>query len=233
MPEISTKPYLIRAIYEWCSDNGYKPYIAVAVDEHTHVPHEFVKNGEIVLNLSASATNHLRIGNDRIEFQARFNRVARELSIPIENVIAIYASESGHGMAFEVPNAAPRPTPTVGRSPPRGEASGDASPGEPQHGARAADGPATGTVVELSRAPGKAGRPRARPVAPSRDDEAGETAEAKPAPLSLVGQDAETSAPKRVSPDDSPPPASAEGRDDPDGPDDPPGSPKPRLTRVK
>ena len=111
MPETSTKPYLIRAIYEWCTDNGYRPYVAVAVDERTVVPREFVRNGEIVLNMSGDATNRLRIGNDLIEFEARFNRLAREVSIPIENVTAIYAAENGHGMAFDVgkaPASSPR-----------------------------------------------------------------------------------------------------------------------------
>ena len=105
MAEISTKPYLIRAIHEWCTDSGYRPYIAVAVDEHTVVPREFVRNGEIVLNVSASATNRLNISNELIEFEARFGGVARAVSIPIDNVSAIYAQETGHGMAFEVPKA--------------------------------------------------------------------------------------------------------------------------------
>ncbi len=105
MTEVSTKPYLIRAIYEWCSDCGYTPYIAVAVDERTQVPREFVKNGEIVLNISATATNRLDLGNEWIDFQARFGGRARDLSIPIENVTAIYARETGHGMAFDVPKA--------------------------------------------------------------------------------------------------------------------------------
>ena len=102
MADTSTKPYLIRAIHEWCTDNGYRPYVAVAVDERTIVPLEFVRNGEIVLNMSADATSRLRIGNDIIEFEARFNRVARAVSIPIENVTAVYAAENGHGMAFDV-----------------------------------------------------------------------------------------------------------------------------------
>jgi stringent starvation protein B len=105
MAETSTKPYLIRAIYEWCNDNGYTPYLAVAVDERTQVPREHVKAGEIVLNVSPMATNRLSLGNDVIAFQARFGGVARELSIPIENVSAIYARENGHGMAFDVPKA--------------------------------------------------------------------------------------------------------------------------------
>jgi stringent starvation protein B len=105
MTQTSTKPYLIRAIHEWCSDNGFTPYIAVAVDERTVVPREHVRNDEIVLNVSSMATVRLTLGNDLIEFQARFGGVARELSIPVENVTAIYARENGQGMAFEAPKA--------------------------------------------------------------------------------------------------------------------------------
>lgn len=103
MAEVSTKPYLVRAIYEWCADSGYRPFIAVAVDARTQVPREFVRNGEIVLNISAEATDRLHIGNDLLEFVARFGGVARHVSIPIDNVSAIFAQETGHGMAFEVP----------------------------------------------------------------------------------------------------------------------------------
>lgn len=109
MAELSTKPYLIRAIHEWCEDSGYRPYIAVAVDERTLVPREFVRNGEIVLNVSSMATNRLSIGNELIEFEARFSGAVREVSIPIDNVSAIYAQETGHGMAFDVPKALAHP----------------------------------------------------------------------------------------------------------------------------
>jgi stringent starvation protein B len=102
MPEISTKPYLLRAIYEWCTDNGYTPYLAVAVDGQTRVPREFVKNGEIVLNISFTATSGLKMDNDFINFHARFGGVSREISVPVDNVVAIYARENGQGMAFEV-----------------------------------------------------------------------------------------------------------------------------------
>lgn len=97
----STKPYLLRAIWEWCCDNGFTPHIAVAVDNRTQVPREFVRDGQIVLNVGPDATNKLNMGNDFIEFQARFGGVARELSVPIEQVTAIYARENGAGMAFE------------------------------------------------------------------------------------------------------------------------------------
>lgn len=102
MSEISTKPYLLRAIYEWCTDNGYTPYLAAAVDARTLVPREFVKNGEIVLNISFTATSGLKMGNDFINFHARFGGMSREISIPVDNVVAIYARENGQGMAFEV-----------------------------------------------------------------------------------------------------------------------------------
>lgn len=102
MPEISTKPYLLRAIYEWCTDNGYTPYLAAIVDAKTRVPREYVKNGEIVLNISFTATSGLKMGNEWIEFNARFGGISREISIPIDNVVAIYARENGQGMAFEV-----------------------------------------------------------------------------------------------------------------------------------
>ena len=98
----STKPYLLRAIWEWCNDSGFTPYIAVQVDVRTNVPREFIRDGQIVLNLGPDATNKLQIGNDLIEFQARFGGVARQLSVPVSQVSAIYARENGAGMAFEV-----------------------------------------------------------------------------------------------------------------------------------
>ncbi len=102
MHEVSTKPYLLRAIYEWCTDNGYTPHIAVVVDTQTRVPMQFVKNGEIVLNISFDATSNLKMENDTIHFNARFGGVSREIIVPVSNVIAIYARENGQGMAFEV-----------------------------------------------------------------------------------------------------------------------------------
>jgi stringent starvation protein B len=104
--ELSTKPYLLRAIHDWCTDAGFTPYLAVAVDESVRVPAAFVKNGEIVLNISALATNRLKLGNEAVEFSARFGGVATEVYVPIERVVAIYARENGQGMAFEAPRAA-------------------------------------------------------------------------------------------------------------------------------
>jgi len=108
MSEISTKPYLLRAIYEWCSDNGYTPYLAAKVNGQTRVPREFVKNGEIVLNISFSATSGLKMDNDFVNFSARFGGISRDISIPVDNVVAIYARENGQGMAFEVTKSAER-----------------------------------------------------------------------------------------------------------------------------
>lgn len=102
MAEKSTKPYLIRAIHEWCSDSSLTPYLSVRVDANTRVPMEHVRNGEIVLNLSYDATHRLTIGNDGVQFSARFNGVSRECSIPIEAVLGIFAKENGQGLFFEV-----------------------------------------------------------------------------------------------------------------------------------
>ena len=102
MPEVSTKPYFIRAIYEWCSDCGFTPYLSVKVDENTRVPTEFVKNGEIVLNVSLNATRNLTINNELVQFSARFNGVSREISIPVDRVQGIFARENGQGAFFTV-----------------------------------------------------------------------------------------------------------------------------------
>lgn len=102
MSEVSTKPYLIRAIHEWCVDQGLTPYLAVAVDGRTMVPRSFVQDGQIVLNIGPDATQSLVMGNELIAFQARFGGVAQNISVPVDNVSAIYARENGHGMAFEL-----------------------------------------------------------------------------------------------------------------------------------
>jgi stringent starvation protein B len=96
----STKPYLIRALHEWCSDNGFTPFIAVFVDGRVEVPMEFVKNDEIVLNLSSEACHQLDLGNEWISFQARFGGVPKRVMVPVTHVLAIYARENGQGMSF-------------------------------------------------------------------------------------------------------------------------------------
>jgi stringent starvation protein B len=102
----STKPYLIRAIHEWCVDQGFTPYLAVKVDATTRVPREFVKDGEIVLNVGIEATHQLSMGNEEITFQARFGGRSFPVVVPIERIAAIYARENGEGMAFEVTETA-------------------------------------------------------------------------------------------------------------------------------
>lgn len=109
----STRPYLIRALYEWCTDNSLTPYVAVQADASVQVPREHIKDGEIVLNISFDATSSLELGNEFISFSARFAGKPREIIIPIDRVIAIYARENGQGMAFPRP-AADTPTPVEG-----------------------------------------------------------------------------------------------------------------------
>lgn len=138
MSKVSTKPYLIRAIYDWCLDQGFTPYIAVTVDQRTVVPPGYARDGQIVLNLSPDATNHLVMGNELITFQARFGGVAHALSVPVANVLAIYARENGHGMGFEPEGAgeleediegAGDATPEDGEGPDGGGPAGGGRPG--------------------------------------------------------------------------------------------------------
>jgi stringent starvation protein B len=129
MADVSTKPYFIRAIYEWCSDCGYTPYLSVRVDDRTRVPMEYVKNGEIVLNVSLNATRNLTVNNELIQFSARFNGVSREVSVPVDRVQGIFARENGQGAFFTVESPAaltaapPASPPTV--------AEADAEPPKP------------------------------------------------------------------------------------------------------
>jgi len=103
IPGSSTRPYLIRALHDWCTDNGFTPYLAVHVDRSVQVPMEYVKNNEIVLNVGFEATSGLKLGNDFIEFRARFGGMARDILVPVDHVVAIYARENGQGMAFPMP----------------------------------------------------------------------------------------------------------------------------------
>jgi stringent starvation protein B len=165
----STRPYLIRALHDWCTDNGFTPYIAVFVDEHVQVPKEYVKNNEIVLNVGFEATSALKLGNELIEFKARFGGTSREIAVPIDHVIAIYARENGQGMAFPMPSE-----PTTSSDPaegPRADAPVSAS-----RGPRLAGGaPASrkgGTALTLSPtaglpAPKSAGDSPSEPTPPS------------------------------------------------------------------
>ena len=112
MSEISTKPYLIRAIYDWCADNGYTPYLSVKVDANTRVPMSFVKEGEIVLNISMDAVQQLQMANEDITCNGRFGGVAHKISVPIGAVIGIFAKETGQGLAFQGQESVPEPAGT-------------------------------------------------------------------------------------------------------------------------
>jgi len=135
----STKPYLIRAIHEWCADQGFTPYLSVKVDAATRVPREFVKDGEIVLNVGVEATHQLLMGNEEISFQARFGGKAFPVVVPIGRVMAIYARENGDGMAFDVSEseavdvtaAEPAPQAADDSIPPPAPSAAERPPGKP------------------------------------------------------------------------------------------------------
>jgi len=126
--EISTKPYLLRALYEWCVDNGYTAHLAVKVDSRSQVPSEYVRNGEITLNVSPSAVHKLQMGNELIEFSARFAGIARQISVPIAGVYALYARETGQGMTFEVDAVKPPAQTEAGRESANGGSSNESGP---------------------------------------------------------------------------------------------------------
>ena len=128
----STRPYLVRALHEWCTDNGFTPYVAVMVDDSVQVPREYVSNGEIVLNVSFDATSGLHLSNEFIQFKARFGGVAREIVVPMGRVIAIYAKENGQGMAFPAPVASDSNASTSDTT----EPPLDTPPASPQGGSR-------------------------------------------------------------------------------------------------
>lgn len=103
----STKPYMVRAIHEWCVDNGCTPHLLVVVDSQTRVPMAYVKDGEIVLNLNYAATKDLHIDNEVITFSARFGGVSQNLFVPMRTVKGIFARETGQGMFFEIEESLP------------------------------------------------------------------------------------------------------------------------------
>ncbi|MCL2307643.1 MAG: ClpXP protease specificity-enhancing factor [Proteobacteria bacterium] len=101
--EASAKPYLVRALCEWCADKDLTPYLVVKVNDDTRVPMAYVNNGEIIFNLSARTTHQLTINNDWIMFSARFGGVPQDVAIPFSAVAAIFAKETNYGLFFEVP----------------------------------------------------------------------------------------------------------------------------------
>ena len=154
----STRPYLIRALHDWCTDNGYTPYIAVFVDASVRVPSEYVKNNEIVLNVGFEATTALQLGNDAIEFKARFGGSPREIVVPVTHVIAIYARENGQGMAFPAPSepAAAQADAAAGR--------GDVPPAALSPRLALAEAPAKAPVPRAARKPAAAKPEAATPA---------------------------------------------------------------------
>lgn len=130
MAEISTKPYLIRALYEWCVDSGFTPQLLVAVDAQTRVPMGYVRDGQILLNVGAAAVRDLTLDNEWIQFSARFGGVSQEIAIPVDRVAAIFARENGQGLHFE-PTDAPEPPEPTDQEPPAPEAPPTPSKGRP------------------------------------------------------------------------------------------------------
>ncbi len=204
MEPIPTKPYLIRAIHEWCVDNGLTPYVAVSVDERAVVPAEHVRNGEIVLNVSGAATSRLLLGNEWIEFQARFGGAVRDLSIPVDRVTAIYARENGQGMAFEVASTA-----ALGPAANAGDA-------QPSPDAARERGPATGPrLVDSGEG--------------ASSDSAPPTGTRRTGGKGVRGPGPAAALPRTQKPKDDGPPTDSD--DDP--PQPPRGRGKPKLTRIK
>jgi stringent starvation protein B len=166
----STRPYLLRALHDWCTDNGFTPYVAVHVDASVQVPQEYVKNNEIVLNIGFEATSGLKLGNEFIEFKARFGGMAREIVVPVDHVVAIYARENGQGMAFPMPTETPAPAAEPAAAPSRGLrlATSDAEAG----GASGHTGTLAAAPPPGNPAGNAAGAPAARPPgAPAPDDD--------------------------------------------------------------
>jgi stringent starvation protein B len=143
----STRPYLLRALHDWCTDNGFTPYLAVHVGAGVRVPMEYVKNNEIVLNVSFEATSGLQLGNEFIEFKARFGGITRDIQVPVDHVVAIYARENGQGMAF------PMPTATGGEEPGTTQQPATADPALP---ATAVPVPPRGLRLASTEAPAEA-----------------------------------------------------------------------------
>lgn len=106
----STKPYMVRAIYEWCVDNGFAPHLVVQVDDDTLVPAGYVKDGEIILNINYSAVKGLQMENDAVSFAARFNGVSHNIHVPMRAIKGIFARENGQGMFFEADSSPPPPS---------------------------------------------------------------------------------------------------------------------------
>ncbi len=134
----SNRPYLLRAIYDWISDNDLTPYMLVdAGMDGVRVPPQVVKNGQVVLNLAMRAVANLDLGNEWISFQARFSGVSQNIHIPVQAVLALYAQENGQGMMFPAEEGVPPPGGGGGPVPDDAPSSGpsDDSGDKPSRGA--------------------------------------------------------------------------------------------------
>jgi len=172
---ISTRPYFIRALYEWCADNGLTPFIVVLADDAVQVPREYAQDGQIILNISAGATSDLKLDNDYIEFKARFGGMARAIMIPVDHVMAIYARENGQGMAFTVATQGQGSTSTIAPAAASSEAGNFRAEQDPSaSGSNAArgniqlvtpvSGPAASDDDDGGTPPPESPTPRPRPV---------------------------------------------------------------------
>ena len=113
---LSTKPYLIRSIYDWCTDSKFTPYIVAKIISGVKVPVNHIKSKEIVLNLSLESTNKLIFDNEFISFSARFNGKNQDIFLPMESISGIYSKENGEGLFFEVDkNITQKETKNIGK----------------------------------------------------------------------------------------------------------------------
>jgi len=105
MTMTSSKPYIVRALYEWILENKCTPYVLVnAFDEGVEVPQDHVKDGQVILNITPSAVKSLSIHDSAIEFQGRFGGIPKQVFVPIQAIMGIYAKENGQGMMFDIEN---------------------------------------------------------------------------------------------------------------------------------
>jgi stringent starvation protein B len=111
----SSRPYLLRALYEWILENRCTPYIVVnAYAKNVQVPQEYVKDGQIILNISPAAVHALQMTNEAVDFSGRFSGIPTPVYVPVEAVLGIYARENGQGMVFDAEKPSPEPPrPTV------------------------------------------------------------------------------------------------------------------------
>jgi len=213
---VSTRPYLIRALFEWCNDNAFTPYIAVKVDPNVQVPKEYVQNGEIVLNISLDATSGLQLGNEFIEFKARFGGAPRQIIVPVGQVIAIYARENGQGMAFPAPAASSE-----------------------QHSGKDAlqdvsTGPTSKPLTLMTNASGQGGAVTSEQNNADTGQKSPVSGEptVKAVPASSQTPDLALDAPSQQAPAEPSDPSSSETTP-PSDPPAPPPSNRPKLTRIK